>query len=150
MKKIFSLITFFIFLNSAQAAQIQDNSAFIVTMLDGKKFDLKEKLGKVVIINFWAVWCIDCRKEIPILEELYRDHHTQGLEIIGVSIDKKSDQQKVLNIAEKLPYPNAMFEDITKTDFKKPQAIPLNYIIDKKGNVIATLNGDTSTLSKRF
>lgn len=149
MKKIFLILTFFAFLNSAQAAQIQDNPAFITTLLDGKKFDLKEKLGKVVIINFWAIWCVDCRKEIPILEELYRDHHAQGLEIIGVSIDKKSDQKKISDMASKLPYPNAMFEDAAKNDFKKPKAIPLNYVIDKKGNVIATLNGDGKELSRK-
>jgi thiol-disulfide isomerase/thioredoxin len=149
MKKIFSFLVFFIFLSSAQAAQIMDNPALMVTLLDGKKFDLKEKLGKVVIVNFWAVWCIDCRKEIPLLEELYRDHNAQGLEIIGVSIDKKADQKKVSDIAAKLPYPNAMFEDVAKSDFKKPKAIPLNYVIDKKGKVIATLSGDGRALSKK-
>ena len=149
MKNFFLFLTFLIFTTSLQAAPVQDNPAFLVTLLDGKKFDLQEKLGKVVIINFWAVWCIDCRKEIPLLEELYKEHHAQGLEIIGVSIDKKSDQQKVLNIAATLPYPNAMFYDATKNDFKKPQAIPLNYVIDKKGNVIAALSGDGKELSKK-
>jgi thiol-disulfide isomerase/thioredoxin len=147
--KFFSFLVFFIFLNNAQAAEIKDKSTLIIKTFDGKKFDLQEKIGKIVIINFFAQWCIDCRREIPLLEELYKEYQAQGLEIIGVSIDRKSDLQKLLRVTSTLNYPNSLFEDAEKNSFEKPKAIPLNYIIDKKGNIAATLSGDGHELSRK-
>jgi len=145
----FLTVFFLIFTTSLQAASIKENPALITKTFDGENFDLQQQKGKVVIINFWAAWCIDCRKEIPLLEELYKTYHASGLEIIGVSIDSKKDRQKISDFSATLPYANSMFDEATENDFEKPKAIPLNYIIDKNGKVVAVINGDGGKLNKK-
>ncbi|MBP8066473.1 MAG: AhpC/TSA family protein, partial [Flavobacterium sp.] len=55
---------------------------------EGKTISLKESLGKVTIIDFWASWCGPCRAENPNVVALYNEFHPKGLNIIGVSLDK--------------------------------------------------------------
>jgi thiol-disulfide isomerase/thioredoxin len=63
MKKFCLILVFLLSAtNSIKASEIKADRTLIITTLGGKNFDLKEKLGKLVIINFWAKWCVDCRK----------------------------------------------------------------------------------------
>ena len=57
------------------------------TTLDGQKFNIEQFEGKVVLVDFWATWCGFCIEAFPTLEELYKNYHDQGLEIVGVNID---------------------------------------------------------------
>ena len=142
MRKIYIILVFFLSAtNLVKASEIKADPTLIITTFDGKNFDLKEKRGKVVIINFWAKWCIDCRKEILILEEIYQKYKSQNLEIIGINIDRKSLPKKVLEISSSLSYPNAMFADAKETSFKAPNAIPMTYLIDKDGKMVAKIIG---------
>ena len=60
---------------------------FQVTLLDGTAFALSKQAGKIVLIDFWDVGCLPCRKAMPHLKELHRKYGGQGLEIIGISLD---------------------------------------------------------------
>lgn len=61
---------------------------------DGKIITLKESLGKVTIIDFWASWCGPCRMENPNVVAIYNEFHDKGLNIIGVSLDKDETKWK--------------------------------------------------------
>jgi thiol-disulfide isomerase/thioredoxin len=150
MKK-FCLILVFLLnaINSAKASEIKADPTLIITTLDGKNFDLKEKLGKVVIINFWAKWCADCRKEMLILDEIYRDYKSRNLEIIGINIGRKRERQKVLEFSSSLSYPNAMFIDAKETSFEEPNAIPVSYVINKDGKLVKKISADDVKLTKQ-
>src|ERR1700684_886482 len=65
----------------------QPAPSLVVQELDGQTFDLGAVRGKVVVVSFWATWCPPCRKEMPVLDALYRRYHGQGLEMIGLSAD---------------------------------------------------------------
>ncbi len=67
---------------------------------DGKPRALSEWDGKVLVINFWATWCAPCRREIPMLNELAREHRGQGVEVIGIAVDFRED---VLQYLQKMP-----------------------------------------------
>lgn len=58
---------------------------------DGRKISLSDFRGQYVLLDFWASWCIPCRKEFPALVELYRTYHAKGLVIIGISSDDDED-----------------------------------------------------------
>jgi peroxiredoxin len=60
---------------------------FTVALLDGASFSLSSQIGRVVLIDFWDVRCAPCRREMPNLRAIFRDHEGKGLEIIGISLD---------------------------------------------------------------
>jgi thiol-disulfide isomerase/thioredoxin len=144
VKKIFLFFVSTLFLSLSALAQEE----LIIKTFDENSFDLREKIGKVVIVNIWAAWCLDCRKEIPVLDELYQEYKDQGLEIIGLSIDNKKDQKKAFAVSKTAKYSNGMFVEASKISLEEPNAIPLNYIFDRSGNLVATLNGDGGELTK--
>jgi|LauGreStaDraftv2_3_1035109.scaffolds.fasta_scaffold84206_1 thiol-disulfide isomerase/thioredoxin len=141
MKNFFLTISLFLFLTSNLNA-----STLVTKTLDGKDFNLSNTYGKVVIVNFWAYWCTNCAKKMAILDELYRDYHDRGLEIIGVSIDDKKDREKVLKRAVKVSYPNSMLADAKENDFPDNDYIPVNYIFDRKGNLQVKAGSDSQSL----
>jgi thiol-disulfide isomerase/thioredoxin len=150
MKKLLLFLAIATFpLTPFAASEIKDRPTLIIKTLDGQNFDLREKLGRVVIINFWASWCVDCRKEMLILDEIYRENQASGLEIIGVSIDRKRELKKVLQIAARASYPNSMLLDAKETGFETPNTIPLSYVINKEGRLTATLTGSGGKLDKK-
>ena len=61
---------------------------FTITLFDGSDLTLSSLRGKVTLLDFWASWCIPCRKEIPNLKKLYKKFHNQGFEIVGISLDQ--------------------------------------------------------------
>lgn len=144
MKKFFLIAVFCIFSFAANAA----NSVLITTDFNGKNFDLAQQKGKIVIVNFWAKWCKDCRREMPVLDELYKKYHAQGLEIISVSVDPKNQIDEVKTIAKRFSYPNSMISSVKKNDFASPLSLPTNYIM-LDGKVVKVLD-DSKLLMRDF
>jgi len=146
MKHFCLILTFLIiFPKLVISAEIGSEPTLRIATLDGKNFDLKEKRGKVVIINFWAKWCINCRKEMLILDEIYREYKSHNVEVIGINIGSKKERRKITEASSSLSYPNAMLIDVGETSFEEPNQIPLNYIIDKNGKLIAKINANDET-----
>ena len=58
---------------------------------DGKNLKLSNYKGKYVVLDFWASWCPDCRKDIPEVQRMYNKFHAKGVEFIGVSFDTNKD-----------------------------------------------------------
>jgi thiol-disulfide isomerase/thioredoxin len=82
----------------AEAKKIQDGLAvgtdfpdFSASDLDGKPLSVASRKGKVLMLDFWATWCPPCRAELPNVIQVYKKHHDQGFEIIGVSLDSDRD-----------------------------------------------------------
>jgi thiol-disulfide isomerase/thioredoxin len=82
---------------------------------EGKAHKLSEIKAKVILLNFWASWCIPCREENPVLAELYKKYHSKGLEIVSVSVDEdrshwqkaaSKDQISWINLSELNGGPN--------------------------------------------
>ena len=113
---------------------------------DGKTISLKESLGKVTIIDFWASWCGPCRAENPNVVALYNEFHPQGLNIIGVSLDKDATKWKDAIAKDGLVWPHVsnlkFWEDPIAKQYNV-QSIPATFILDAKGNIVAKdLRGD--------
>lgn len=114
-------------------AQGMPAPAAVMTLLDGSHFSLSDQKGKVVLINFWASWCTPCRAEMPELDDFYRKHKANGLQVIAISIDKADDENKVRSIMQKYLFPAAMIHEADVMGFGKISRIPLSFLIDHRG-----------------
>ena len=61
----------------------------LLRSLDGKSYGLDKYLGKVVIVNFWAIWCPPCIREMPSIQKAYEKYKEKGLEVLAISLDSK-------------------------------------------------------------
>lgn len=116
------------------AAPDEPAPPFQLKDLQGKTLSLADYKGKVLFLNFWATWCPPCRAEIPDFIEAYRQYNARGMEILGVSVDKMTEE-KLLDFVNgmKINYPVALADAGIVNDFRPGQYIPATIIIDKKG-----------------
>jgi thiol-disulfide isomerase/thioredoxin len=101
---------------------------------------LKESLGKVTIVDFWASWCGPCRAENPNVVALYNEFHSKGLNIIGVSLDKDATRWKEAIAKDKLSWTQVShlkFWDEPIAAQYNVQSIPATFILDASGKVVA-------------
>lgn len=122
------------------AADAKWRSDFSAPNPDGKVISLKENLGKVTIVDFWASWCGPCRKENPNVVALYKELHSKGLNIVGVSLDKDATKWKEAIAKDKLTWPQVShlksWEEPIALQYKV-ESIPATFILDASGKVVA-------------
>lgn len=106
---------------------------------DGKAVRLSDLKGKYVLINFWASWCPDCRKDAPNIIALYEKFHKKGVEFLGVSFDRNQESWKKGVEALGLPYTQVSdLKNMRESDVAQAYHIswiPTVYVIDPQGNV---------------
>lgn len=109
---------------------------------DGKMISLKESMGKVTLIDFWASWCGPCRKENPNVVAMYNELHEKGLNIIGVSLDKEGDVEKW---KEAIAKDGLTWNQISNLKhWNEPialqynvKSIPATFLLDASGKIVA-------------
>jgi cytochrome c biogenesis protein CcmG, thiol:disulfide interchange protein DsbE len=127
---------------AAAPAVDQPAPPLIVRQLDGRQFDLAKLRGKVVLVNVWATWCSPCRVEMPTLNAFYRRYHSQGLDLLGLSIDEASDAAQVRQVMKQFSYPGALASSAKVNGFGEPIAVPVTYVIDARGVIRAQLQAE--------
>lgn len=130
---------------------------FTANDINGKPFTLSSLKGKVVIIDFWASWCVPCRKSNPHMRELYAKYHKKGLDMVYVSDDDSNPAKwkaavekdqlvgdgfhhvlRGLKILDRTTYKMDKTNDIS--DKYAIHYLPTKYLIDKKGNIVCKIN----------
>jgi cytochrome c biogenesis protein CcmG/thiol:disulfide interchange protein DsbE len=103
--------------------------------LSGQTVSVASLAGKVVVIDFWATWCAPCREELPMLQKLYKKYGSQGLVVVGVSVDKEVDNIK--QFMQKMPLSFPIVHDSAHGVSGKysPPRMPSSYVVDRKGIV---------------
>jgi peroxiredoxin len=115
---------------------------FSAPNVDGKMVSLKESLGKVTIVDFWASWCGPCRAENPNVVALYNEFHAKGLNIIGVSLDKEGEAAKW---KEAIVKDGLTWTEVSNLKFWQDpiamkynvKSIPATFLLDATGKIIA-------------
>lgn len=128
-------------LKAANAVEVGKKAPdFSAPSPEGKTVSLKESLGKVTIIDFWASWCGPCRMENPNVVALYNELHAKGLNIIGVSLDKDEAKWKEAIAKDGLTWnhvSNLMFWQDPIAEMYNVKAIPATFILDANGVIVA-------------
>lgn len=116
-----------------------------VTDLEGAPVDLKDYEGRVLLIDFWATFCPPCLEAFPALKQLYSEHHENGLEVLGISLDEDPAAVKEFREKWKLPWRLAVSRTDTDDTRRRYRAetIPAVFVVDRDGEVAyVDLRGD--------
>jgi thiol-disulfide isomerase/thioredoxin len=103
-----------------------------MTLLDGSKVNLSSLRGQVVVLNFWATWCVPCRVELPLLDGYYRRAEKYGLRVFAITTEGSVPAYRMKPLFAALAITPAKR---VKGEYANVRAVPTNYIIDRAGIV---------------
>jgi peroxiredoxin len=120
-------------------------SDFTLRDTDGRNVQLSDYLGKsVILIDFWATWCVPCEAELPHLQKLYDDYKERGFVVLGVAMDGPETMAQVGPFARRyaLSFP-VLLDDETKVVgvYNPKRTAPLSVLIDRKGQIARVRSG---------
>lgn len=140
MKKIigiiFLMISLISFSNSAKAPDFNLKDQY------GVVHSLESYKGKVIFLNFWATWCPPCKKEMPDIENIYKEYgeNKKDVVILGINNEKKDVVKKFLE-EKGYTFPTVIDENSEVMRKYFIQAFPTSFVIDKEGNVYGYVMG---------
>ena len=123
---------------------------FSLKTLTGEEISLSKYKGKTLLIDFWATWCGPCRESIPHLVHLYKTYRGQGLEVVGLSMDK-GDPKTVVHFVRSLDMPYSIAiapEEIARA--YGVNGLPTIVLIDKEGKIREKIVGFSTTIAKKI
>ena len=98
--------------------------------------NLEDYRGKVVIVDFWASWCVPCRRSFPWLDEMQKKYAADGLVVVGVNMD--ADQVDANNFLQAHPVDFRIVQDSEGILARRYDviAMPSSYVIDRSGEIV--------------
>lgn len=112
--------------------------------LDGSPQSLEQYRGNIVVLNFWATWCVPCREEMPLLVQAQQRYGPQGVVVIGASADDASTQPKIAPFLEELGIEFPIWTDATIAHMEGlglGAALPATAILDRDGRIAFRILG---------
>ena len=103
--------------------------------LDGTEISTESLRGKVVILNFWATWCVPCREELPLLSDYAARHASRGLVVLGFSLDNSGTLPGVRKIAAGLSFPVGVLGGAWAGGYGRMWRLPVSFVIDRDGTL---------------
>jgi len=155
MRRAFVLSCLSVLLLTARTARIdavtpKDLPALTLRTLDGKTVTTADLKGKVVLLDFWASWCIPCRKSFPEVDRLSKDFEQKGLTVIAVSVDEqRKNAESFLSL-----FPHTMTIALddkgTAAQALDLQGMPSSLLVDRAGHIRFTHMGYTDKTIGQF
>lgn len=116
---------------------------FALPTLRGAAIHLADLQGKVVLLNFWATWCVPCRTEMPAIEALYQRYKNRGLEVLAVNMDKLAPEAVGAFVKEVgVTFPIVLDPSWTTARAYRVRGLPTTLLIDRAGNVVTQELGE--------
>ncbi len=120
---------------------------FSFTDVTGQPIDSDKLRGRVVLVDFWAMWCPPCEAEIPHFAAWQNHYGAQGLQVVGLSMDDAEPPVRSFVQQRKISYPIAMADEKTIAAFGGILGLPANILIDREGKLIVKHVGLTDMQS---
>lgn len=110
----------------------------------GEVCSIEDLRGRIVVVNFWATWCVPCRVEMPMLAALAREFAPRGIEVIGASADTEATQAQIAPLLHEAGVKFPIWLGATTEHmavFQLGTALPATAIVDRDGEVLFRLQG---------
>ncbi len=114
------------------------------TLPDGNRSVFSEYKGKVLVLDFYATWCVPCRDSVPHLIGLQKKYEEQGLKVVGLNVGGPGDDQKVPAFAQEFGIQYALAkpdEDLVSFLLGDSDAIPQTFVFDRQGHLVERFVG---------
>lgn len=113
---------------------------FSATTLDGTPISFSDYRGKLVLLNFCAKWCGFCAPEIPYIKKVYQEHHDNGFDVIGVSLDESEAELHEYIKEHEIPWLQIFDGKVWKSELAQYfgiNSVPSQWLIDRDGKIIS-------------
>lgn len=138
--------------NGATAAnKVGGKADFRLKTIDGgKRLGPEDFKGQVVVVDFWATWCLPCRFQAQMLEPVVRDLKGRGVQFLGASVGEEVETVRAFLKSKPAPYPTLVDPEDEISVRLNIQALPTLMVVDKKGRISYLKAGltDGDTLRK--
>jgi cytochrome c biogenesis protein CcmG/thiol:disulfide interchange protein DsbE len=115
---------------------------FSLTDLQGQPLQLASFRGKVILLDYWATWCAPCKIEVPHLVEFQKKYGSQGLQIIGISMDDDFAPVQTFARDFAINYPIALGSAKLAQAYGGVLGLPVAFLIDRNGRIVKRMDGD--------
>ena len=113
-------------------------------LADGKRSVFSEHKGKVLVLDFYATWCMPCRDSVPHLIGLQKKYEDQGLTVVGLNVGGPGDEEEVPAFAKEFGIQYALAtpdEELVTFLLSDVDAIPQTFVFDREGKLVKRLIG---------
>ena len=102
---------------------------------DGSTTTLASYKGQVVLVDFWASWCVPCKTSFPVLDALYKQHRDRGLVVIAVNVDERPSDAQAFLAGRPHTMPIALDRKGDAAKAFEVQGMPTSFLIDRGGHI---------------
>lgn len=126
--------------------------AYTVETLSGESASLSDYRGGPVLLNFWATWCTPCRTETPFLQSLHEEFRSDGLQVVGVSMDSPGSLNDIRDFMQEMGVTYDILYDPRQLGMDRFSLIglPATYVIDAEGRIRFARVGPVSEADQEF
>jgi thiol-disulfide isomerase/thioredoxin len=121
-------------------AQLKAPIQFTLSGLDGEKLQLSSLLGKVIVLDFWATWCVPCREQHPLYEAVKARFNASD-EVVFLAVDADEDHSVVKPFLTQIKWTQKVYFDDGLQNLLQVTSIPTTIILDKKGELFTRMIG---------
>jgi len=135
------IVTLFLCSVFAEAAEPPELS---LKDTQGVAHSLADYRGKIVVLNFWATWCIPCKEEMPILGAVDKHYRQQGVVVLAASLDDQKTKKYINQFARSYKMSFPILVDATTDDMKRTclvEMVPSTLFLDRDGTVAGKILG---------
>jgi len=112
--------------------------------IEGQRVRLSDYRGKVVVLNFWATWCVPCTAELPMLVQAEKEYGRRGVVFIAASVDDRKGKKNVPDFVSKYHIGFPVWQDATMRDLLRlgmGTAVPATAFLDQDGHIVSRIQG---------